>query len=128
MKGAEKRNGRNGAPVGAGAPARGFACSSAYYSNPGSSSAGKSGPSPSSSSFYHTPYPRHSQAYPSYPSAQEIAEALGGRRSGDGWICHCPAHDDKNPSLAVKDGNNGKPILYCFAGCEYSAIVEALRD
>jgi hypothetical protein len=36
MKGAEKRNGRNGAPVGAGAPARGFACSSAYYSNPGS--------------------------------------------------------------------------------------------
>lgn len=45
-------------------------------------------------------------------------------RNGN-WTACCPAHDDKGPSLAVKE-QDGKILLHCFAGCEVSAIVGAL--
>jgi hypothetical protein len=41
------------------------------------------------------------------------------------FLGHCPAHDDKKPSLSIKD-QNGKVLLHCFSGCEYSSILEAL--
>jgi len=42
-------------------------------------------------------------------------------------MAHCPAHDDRNPSLSIRDGNNGKPLLHCFAGCSPEAVIAALR-
>jgi hypothetical protein len=36
-------------------------------------------------------------------------------------------HGDRNPSLSVKDGRNGRALLHCFAGCAYDEIVTALR-
>jgi hypothetical protein len=65
-------------------------------------------------------------------SARDIATALGGKRTSDNnWICRCPGpmhkHGDRNPSLSVKDGRNGRPVLYCFALCEYDDIVDALE-
>ena len=57
--------------------------------------------------------------------------ALSGKRMGDSWLCHCPGplhrNGDRNPSLSVKDGFNGKPLLYCFVGCDYRDIVAALE-
>jgi hypothetical protein len=61
-----------------------------------------------------------------HPSAAEIAQALGGNRNGAGWLCRCPAHDDTTPSLSVGDGDNGRPIFHCFAGCEQRAVRDAL--
>lgn len=61
-------------------------------------------------------------------TAEQIAEALGGRRNGTGWLCCCPAHDDKNPSLSVADGESGSPVVHCFAGCEQGDVLAALRD
>jgi hypothetical protein len=65
-------------------------------------------------------------------SAREIAQALGGKRMSDGnWICRCPGpmhkHGDRNPSLSVKDGRNGRPVLHCFGLCEYDELVTALE-
>src|ERR1035441_789260 len=40
----------------------------------------------------------------------------------------CPAHDDHNPSLSILDGNNGKPVVMCFAGCSYQSIIAALSQ
>jgi hypothetical protein len=40
-------------------------------------------------------------------------------------VACCPAHDDHNPSLSVRD-SNGKALIYCHAGCETRAVVEAL--
>lgn len=38
----------------------------------------------------------------------------------------CPAHDDKNPSLAIKTGDDGRILLDCKAGCPTESICSAL--
>lgn len=38
----------------------------------------------------------------------------------------CPAHGDKQQSLSVKEGNDGRVLLKCFAGCETRQIVQAM--
>jgi hypothetical protein len=40
------------------------------------------------------------------------------RKSGAGWHALCPAHDDKHPSLSIKEGE-GKVLLFCHAGCTF---------
>jgi len=42
-----------------------------------------------------------------------------------GYIALCPAHDDENPSLSVTE-KDGKILLHCFAGCQYTDILKAL--
>src|SRR5262245_12059010 len=46
-------------------------------------------------------------------------------KSGGGWLALCPAHDDRLPSLSIKQGD-GKVLLWCHAGCKFDAIVVAL--
>ena len=58
--------------------------------------------------------------------AAYIASALKGRRSGAGWICLCPAHDDHHPSLAVID-RDGKALVNCRSGCSQNAVINALK-
>lgn len=43
----------------------------------------------------------------------------------DRWIAQCPSHDDRNPSLAIKDCN-GTVLLKCFVGCSAHEIVSAI--
>jgi len=47
-------------------------------------------------------------------------------KSGRGWSAKCPAHDDRNPSLSVGVGADGRALLTCHAGCSLDAIVSAL--
>ena len=60
---------------------------------------------------------------------ETIATALRGTRSGDGWMCPCPCpgHDDKHPSLSISEGSDGRPLVYCHAGCEQDAVISALK-
>jgi Domain of unknown function (DUF6371) len=58
--------------------------------------------------------------------AGDVAEALGGRRSGSGYVAKCPAHDDRTPSLSLADGDDGKLLWSCHAGCSQEAVREAL--
>jgi putative DNA primase/helicase len=44
------------------------------------------------------------------------------------WMARCPAHNDHNPSLSVKEGDGGKPLIHCFAGCSYEEVMAELRD
>jgi hypothetical protein len=48
------------------------------------------------------------------------------RRSGDGWSAGCPAHDDRHASLSVGEGNDGRILVKCHAGCSIEEIVGAL--
>ncbi len=42
------------------------------------------------------------------------------------WSARCPAHDDRNPSLLVWVGKEGRLLARCkSAGCTWEAIVEA---
>ena len=50
----------------------------------------------------------------------------GAKTQGDGWIARCPAHDDGKPSLSIKEGDDGRILLKCFAGCEAANIASAL--
>lgn len=61
-------------------------------------------------------------------NAADIAKALGGRRTGNGWSAPCPAHDDHTPSLSISEGADGKALLHCFAECEQSQVIAALRS
>ena len=47
-------------------------------------------------------------------------------RSGADWAARCPAHDDDQPSLSVREGDGGRVLVNCHAGCETSAVVAAL--
>lgn len=48
------------------------------------------------------------------------------RPDGDGnYKCRCPAHDDKQESLSVREGDKGI-VLKCFAGCTIDAICARL--
>lgn len=50
----------------------------------------------------------------------------GVRKLGpDRWIARCCAHDDRKPSLSIKNAN-GKVLLHCFTGCSYESIIVAL--
>jgi hypothetical protein len=49
------------------------------------------------------------------------------KSTGNGkWKACCPAHDDKNPSLEIAEGDSGTVLIKCWAGCETSAVVGAL--
>jgi|SRR5882724_8419380 len=48
--------------------------------------------------------------------------------SGAGWKAKCPAHDDESgDSLSIGEGNDGRALLHCFAGCVPEAIVGAIE-
>lgn len=62
------------------------------------------------------------------PSPEAIAQALGSaKRTGGGWSCKCPAHDDKHASLSVTE-KDGKLLWKCHAGCEQGAVHAALAE
>ena len=42
------------------------------------------------------------------------------------FTARCPAHDDRENSLSVTQGDHGRVLLHCHAGCTYDAIVRAL--
>src|SRR5262245_36972338 len=60
-------------------------------------------------------------------SAQELARQLGGRKEGDNWKARCPAHDDRVASLSISEGQGGKVLVKCHAGCTQEALIDALR-
>jgi hypothetical protein len=60
-------------------------------------------------------------------TAREIAHHLHGKRSGQGYSCCCPSHDDRTPSLSIRE-SEGKILVKCHAGCSQEAVVSKLKD
>ena len=48
------------------------------------------------------------------------------RTGNSSWMACCPAHDDRSPSLSIKDNGDGKVMLRCFAGCETIDVLGAI--
>ncbi len=57
---------------------------------------------------------------------QEFVARLDGvKQSGRGIMARCPAHDDRNPSLSVREGDRAL-LIRCWAGCATADIVAAM--
>ncbi|MDD5677884.1 MAG: DUF5906 domain-containing protein, partial [Kiritimatiellae bacterium] len=56
----------------------------------------------------------------------EIIERLHAQRNGNGWSAHCPAHEDRNASLSISEGRDGRVLLHCHANCPTEQIVAAM--
>ena len=61
-------------------------------------------------------------------SADVLLDRLSGvRHTGTRrWIARCPAHEDKRPSLSIRESDSGAVLAYCFAGCDIASIVAAV--
>lgn len=42
------------------------------------------------------------------------------------WMARCPAHEDKNASLSVKELEDRRVLIHCFGGCNPLDVLEAL--
>ena len=48
------------------------------------------------------------------------------RKSGKGYTCRCPAHEDRSPSLSVSEGTDGRVLIHCFGGCRADDVIAAV--
>lgn len=48
------------------------------------------------------------------------------KRNGRGWQARCPAHEDRNPSLRIAEGDDGRALIKCHAGCSTDDILAVL--
>ncbi|MGH6893812.1 MAG: DUF7146 domain-containing protein [Dongiaceae bacterium] len=58
--------------------------------------------------------------------AEAIAKGLGGRKAGGGWMARCPAHDDREPSLSIRESDDNKVLVRCHAGCDQARVITVL--
>lgn len=61
-------------------------------------------------------------------SIEEILSRLSkARKTGNGqWMACCPAHNDKSPSLGVKETPDGRVLIHCFGGCDVESVLDAI--
>lgn len=55
-----------------------------------------------------------------------LARLSGVRGRSGSWSAKCPAHDDRSPSLSVKETNDGRILVHCFGGCGAVDVLESL--
>ncbi len=49
------------------------------------------------------------------------------KRTGIGrYLACCPAHPDKHPSLNVRELDDGRILVKCFAGCSVEEVLDAV--
>lgn len=49
------------------------------------------------------------------------------RATGAGrWVARCPAHQDKTPSLSIRELPDGRILIHCFTGCSVDAVLSAI--
>ena len=44
----------------------------------------------------------------------------------DRWMACCPAHNDKSPSLSIRECSDGRVLLHCWTGCGANEILESV--
>lgn len=65
-----------------------------------------------------------------HPDAKVVAQRLDPKahKSGKGWVCRCPCHDDDSPSLSISNSSTGQLLWHCFAGCDQEGIKRHLQE
>jgi hypothetical protein len=52
-----------------------------------------------------------------------LSHLEGVHRSGAGYMAKCPNHADRQASLSIKEGDDGRVLLHCFASCGTADVV-----
>jgi hypothetical protein len=60
--------------------------------------------------------------------ADVLAAFPTARKTGSSWLVCCPAHDDQHPSCSLTEGEGGKPLVCCHAGCDQRTLWAAILD
>ena len=60
------------------------------------------------------------------PIEMVLSRLPDAKRSGKGWVAQCPAHEDRNPSLSITEGDDGRALVNCHAGCTVEAVCKAV--
>jgi hypothetical protein len=61
-------------------------------------------------------------------SAATLLERLDGvKKTGpDRWVARCVVHEDRSPSVSVRELPDGRVLVHCFAGCKNEEILDAI--
>jgi|SRR5262245_5301254 len=55
-----------------------------------------------------------------------LTKLQGVRREGDDFIAMCPSHDDRRrQSLSIREAEDSRVLIHCFAGCAVEDILAA---
>jgi hypothetical protein len=61
------------------------------------------------------------------PTELVLSKVPDAKPAGPGkFQAHCPDHKDRKPSLSIAQGDDGRALVFCHAGCKPQAIVAAL--
>lgn len=61
------------------------------------------------------------------PIDELLARLEGVKPNGENrWVARCPGHADRDPSLSIGFGREGRLLLHCFGGCDIHHIATAL--
>lgn len=55
-----------------------------------------------------------------------LARMKGVKQIASGWMAICPAHHDVNPSLSIAEGQGGRIVANCHAGCPTDIVMQAI--
>ena len=56
-----------------------------------------------------------------------LARLDGAKKTGAGrWLARCPAHSDRSPSLSIRECDDGRTLIHCFAECSADDVVSAV--
>src|ERR1700686_29646 len=59
--------------------------------------------------------------------ATAIDRLAGVMQTGHGrWLAKCPAHEDRSPSLSIRELDDGRILLHDFGGCGTDDVLAAL--
>lgn len=62
------------------------------------------------------------------PADKLLACLEGVRQTGERrWMARCPAHADRSASLSIREADDGRALVHCFAGCSIGDVVGAVR-
>lgn len=61
-------------------------------------------------------------------SADSLLSMLDGvKRTGqDRWLAKCPSHEDRTASLSIRELDDGRVLVHCFAGCDVHEVVSSI--
>ena len=60
--------------------------------------------------------------------AATLTKTLRGKWHGRYGLAYCPAHrNTRTPALSLANGESGRLLAYCHAGCDFPAIMDSLR-